>query len=194
MEAMLCILVSTIHWPNAGLMLARSFRRRPNINPALGECIVFTGMNTGPTVQMLTQRSNQARTIVITICWSTLDENDQEGSGQNGVRIVTSSVTWPGRSPPRGDRHAQRDPVLTSGHKQRLLPGKQPGFVTAADFPSLLHHIQLPVRGGDPANTHAHQVNLRFSGAGGPHHFAVIEKCGRGRVRSDRLLSCSCPE
>ena len=30
---------NTIHWPNAGLMLARRLRRRPNINPALGQCI-----------------------------------------------------------------------------------------------------------------------------------------------------------
>ena len=32
---------NTIHWPNAGLMLARRHRRRPNINPAMGLCIVL---------------------------------------------------------------------------------------------------------------------------------------------------------
>ena len=35
---------NTIHWPNAGLMLARRLRRRPNINPALGQYIVFAGI------------------------------------------------------------------------------------------------------------------------------------------------------
>ena len=35
---------NTIHWPNAGLMLARRLRRRPNINPALDQCIVLAGM------------------------------------------------------------------------------------------------------------------------------------------------------
>ena len=34
---------NTIHWPNAELMLARRLRRRPNINPALDQCIVFDG-------------------------------------------------------------------------------------------------------------------------------------------------------
>ena len=34
----------TIHWSNAGLMLARRLRRRPNINPALDQCIVFAGI------------------------------------------------------------------------------------------------------------------------------------------------------
>ena len=34
---------NTIHCPNAGLMLARRLRRRPNINSALGQCIVFAG-------------------------------------------------------------------------------------------------------------------------------------------------------
>ena len=32
---------NTIHWHNAGFMLARRHRRRPNITPALGQCIVF---------------------------------------------------------------------------------------------------------------------------------------------------------
>ena len=32
-----------IHRPNAGLMLGRRRRRRANINPALGQCIVFSG-------------------------------------------------------------------------------------------------------------------------------------------------------
>ena len=31
----------TLIWPNAELMLARRLRRRPNINPALGQQIVF---------------------------------------------------------------------------------------------------------------------------------------------------------
>ena len=34
---------NTIHWPNAGLMLGRRWRRRANINPAFGQCIVFAG-------------------------------------------------------------------------------------------------------------------------------------------------------
>ena len=34
---------NTIHSPNARLMLGRRLRRRPNINLALGQCIVFTG-------------------------------------------------------------------------------------------------------------------------------------------------------
>ena len=33
----------TILWPNAGWMLARRLRRRPNIHPALGQCIVYAG-------------------------------------------------------------------------------------------------------------------------------------------------------
>ena len=37
------VLAITIHWPNAGLILARRRRRRPNINPALGQCTVFAG-------------------------------------------------------------------------------------------------------------------------------------------------------
>ena len=31
-----------IHLPNAGLMLGRRRRRRANINPALGQCVVFS--------------------------------------------------------------------------------------------------------------------------------------------------------
>ena len=31
------------HWPNAGWMLSRRRRRRANIYPALGQCIVFAG-------------------------------------------------------------------------------------------------------------------------------------------------------
>ena len=30
-----------MHWPNAGWILARRLRRRPNIHPVLGQCIVF---------------------------------------------------------------------------------------------------------------------------------------------------------
>ena len=33
----------TIHWPNAGWMLARCLRRRSNVHPALGQCIVMAG-------------------------------------------------------------------------------------------------------------------------------------------------------
>ena len=32
-----------IHWPKAGLILGRRRRRRANINPALGQCVVFAG-------------------------------------------------------------------------------------------------------------------------------------------------------
>ena len=39
-----CFPTNMIHRPNAGLMLARRLRRQPNINPALGQCIVFTGL------------------------------------------------------------------------------------------------------------------------------------------------------
>ena len=39
-----CFPANTVHWPNAGLMLARRLRRRPNVNPALGQCIVFAGL------------------------------------------------------------------------------------------------------------------------------------------------------
>ena len=35
---------NTMHSPNAGLMLARRLRRRPNINPASVQCIVFDGL------------------------------------------------------------------------------------------------------------------------------------------------------
>ena len=35
---------NTVHRPNAGLMLARRLRRRPNINPAFGQCSVFAGI------------------------------------------------------------------------------------------------------------------------------------------------------
>ena len=38
------ILQNTIHWPNAGLMLGRRRGRWANINPALGQCIVFSGI------------------------------------------------------------------------------------------------------------------------------------------------------
>ena len=34
---------NTMHGPNAVLMLARRLRRRPDINPAFGQCIVFAG-------------------------------------------------------------------------------------------------------------------------------------------------------
>ena len=36
---------NTIHWLNAGLMLARRLRRRPNITPALGQRLVFAGIS-----------------------------------------------------------------------------------------------------------------------------------------------------
>ena len=32
------------HWPNAGLMLVHRLRRWPNINPALGQRLLFAGM------------------------------------------------------------------------------------------------------------------------------------------------------
>ena len=35
----------TTRWPKAGWMLARRLRRRPNIHPALGQCIVFAGIS-----------------------------------------------------------------------------------------------------------------------------------------------------
>ena len=38
------ILANTIHRPNAGWMLSRRLRRRPNIHPALGQRIVFAGL------------------------------------------------------------------------------------------------------------------------------------------------------
>ena len=34
---------NTIHLSHVGLMLARRLRRRPKINPALVQCIVFAG-------------------------------------------------------------------------------------------------------------------------------------------------------
>ena len=34
---------NTRHWANAGLMLARRLRRRPNINPALVQCLMSDG-------------------------------------------------------------------------------------------------------------------------------------------------------
>ena len=36
-----------IYWPNVGLMLARRLRRQPNINPALGRCIVGPSSSQG---------------------------------------------------------------------------------------------------------------------------------------------------
>ena len=35
---------NTIHWPNVALLLARRLRRRPGINPTLGQCIGFAGI------------------------------------------------------------------------------------------------------------------------------------------------------
>ena len=38
-----CIPIKTRHWPSAVLMLVQYLRRWPNINPALGQCLLFTG-------------------------------------------------------------------------------------------------------------------------------------------------------
>ena len=46
--------VNTIHWPNAGLMLGRRRRRRANINPALGRCIMFVGKQNSPAEKWVT--------------------------------------------------------------------------------------------------------------------------------------------
>ena len=35
---------NTIHWANVGLILGHRLRRRPNIKPALAQCIVFAGL------------------------------------------------------------------------------------------------------------------------------------------------------
>ena len=37
---------STIHWPNAVLMLGQRLRRCPSINPALGQCIIVFAIET----------------------------------------------------------------------------------------------------------------------------------------------------
>ena len=52
------IVVSTIHWPNVGSMLCHRLRHWPNIEPALGQCIVFAGMVVSPP----TTRSTPANT------------------------------------------------------------------------------------------------------------------------------------
>ena len=41
-------MTNTIHWPNVGLKLGQRRRRWPNINPALGQFIVLTGMYVEP--------------------------------------------------------------------------------------------------------------------------------------------------
>ena len=41
---------NTIHWADAGWMLGRRRRRRVNIQPALGQCIVFDGEQCWSTV------------------------------------------------------------------------------------------------------------------------------------------------
>ena len=35
----------TRHWPNVGSMLADRLRRRPNIEPTLGQRLVFAGLS-----------------------------------------------------------------------------------------------------------------------------------------------------
>ena len=93
---------NTTRWPNVGLTFAQQLRRRPNINPALDERVVFTGIAIGHchsviismiyTVADQLVPTNTGVQLKLIWCWANIVDDGPASKQQ----WISAPVCWGG--------------------------------------------------------------------------------------------------